>query len=51
MAQELPAQLVAVATVRRIGEEPFLQVGAQHFEKVALRGDPEVGEYALFQLS
>ena len=50
MAQELPAQFVAVATVRGIGEEPFLQVGTQHFEEVALRGDPKVGEYALFQI-
>ena len=50
MAQELPAQLVAVTAVGRVGEEPFLQVGTQHFEEVTLRGDPKVGEYALFQL-
>jgi hypothetical protein len=50
MAQELPAQLVAVASVGRVGEEPFLQVGSQHLEEIALRGDPKVGEYALFQI-
>jgi hypothetical protein len=50
MAQDLPAQLVAVAPVGGVGEEPFLQVGAQHFEEVALRRDPKVGNYALFQL-
>jgi len=50
MAQELPAQLVAVASVGRVREESLLQVGSQHLEEVSLRGNPEVREYAPFQL-
>jgi hypothetical protein len=50
MTQEPPAQLVVVAAVSGVGKESFLQVGAQHLEENALRGDLKVGEHASFQL-
>jgi uncharacterized membrane protein YeiH len=47
MAQELPAQLLAVTAVRGIGEEPFLQVSAQHLKEDALGRDIKIGECIL----
>jgi len=49
MSQETPAQLVAIAAVGRIGEEPFLKVSSQKVEEVALRRNVEVGKVSAFE--
>ena len=49
MAKDAPAQFTLVAAMQRIGEEPFLHVGAQEGEEVLLGWGVEVGQLAAFQ--
>src|SRR5947209_1150638 len=49
MSQKFPAQLVLVAAVGWIGEEPLLQVSEQHLKELVLWRKEELGENALFE--
>ena len=49
MPQKPPADLVTVAAVGRVREEPLLQVGAQQLEKLLLERDPEVRQFPSLQ--
>src|ERR671911_410181 len=50
MSENLPAEFVPVSTMRRVGEETFPRVLAQHPEELALRRDPKGREHAALQI-
>jgi hypothetical protein len=50
VAEEPPAQLVAVAAVHRVGEQPLLEMGPEHGEQLPLVGHVEAGQPAPLQV-